>query len=379
MSFDRVQVRNNSFSRATANELKMGAYYTDTAHCLTIGQLFSWPEEEEVCVLEPSIGDASAVKAVTRPDINDGVKIFGVELDDSVCQTTKQDEYVVECLSADFTNGVNIRNNAFSFCFGNPPYMDDDDTDDGRRGRLENTFLTKVTGSYLKTGGILVWVIPYRNFVDSATLKYLLGHYEKIGVWKFWPSEYAKWHQIVYVGRKTSYTRIPLADEMAKERSLYESDELIEELPKTFEGTGLFKSVPVEPTNSDDITLFATKVFDPEVAFSFLAGTPNLDDYRAAVSRKVTQKEYSSNEMGKPPIPLKKDSLYLMATSGSGQGLAGTLGRDAHLQRGVAEVIEETEYSPDPANPDKDIATVTTRTKVSMHIIEPSGKVTLLE
>ena len=377
MSF-RVQERNSSFSRTTANEMKMGAYYTDAAHCEVIGQLFKWPEDE-VCCLEPSIGNGTAVKAVTRPDLNENIKIFGVELNDEVAKTVKEDPLIEDCLSADFTNGVNIRNNVFSFCFGNPPYMDDDDTEDGKRGRLENTFLNKVTGNYLKIGGILVWVIPYRNFVDGQTLKHLMSHYEKLGVWKFWPSEYEKWHQIVYVGRKTIARGIPLADELAKERALYEEDKLVE-LPRTFEGSELFKSIEVEPTKAEDITLFATRTFDPVMAITFLANNkPNIDDYNAAVSRKVSQKAYASNDLGRPPIMPKPDSLYLMATSGAGQGLAGTPGKDLHLQRGTADVIDETEYRPDPNNPEKDIAVVTTRTKVSMQIFETSGKHTVLE
>lgn len=378
MSF-RVQERNNSFSRVTANESKMGAYYTDVAHCRVIGELFKWPDNEEVCVLEPSIGNAAAVKAVTKAEDNENVKIFGVELNDQVAQVLKEDCCIEEVLSADFTNGVNIKNNAFSFCFGNPPYMDDEDTEDGKRGRLENTFLTKVTGSYLKYGGILVWVIPYRNFMDSQTLKYLMSHYEKIGVWKFWPDEYSKWHQIVYVGRKIFAKGIPLADELAQERAMYE-EETMEVLPSTFKGTDLYESIEVNPTRSEEITLFSTRVFDPRLAFEYLV-KPETDitDYRQAVSRKVTQKKYASNDLGRPPIMPKADSLYLMATSGSGQGLAGTPGKDLHLQRGTAEVIEETEYKPDPNNAEKDIAVVTTRTKVSMRVIETNGKITVLE
>ncbi len=374
----KVQERNSSFSRSTANEMKMGAYYTDVSHCDVIGQLFKWPDEE-VCVLEPSIGDGTAVKAVTRASINKNVKIFGVELNDDVAKTTKNDSHIEDVLSADFINGVNIRNNAFSFCFGNPPYMDDEDTEDGKRGRLENTFLNKVTSNYLKTGGILVWVIPYRNFVDSQTLKYLMSHYEKIGVWKFWTSEYEKWHQIVYVGRKVPAKGIPLADELAKERGLYSEDEM-GELPKTFEGTVFYKSVDVLPTKADDITLFSTRIFDPIEALTFLAsGNSNIEDYNQAISRKVTQKTYTSNELGRPPIMPKPDSLYLMGVAGAGQGFAGTLGKDLHLQRGTAEVIEETDYKPDPNNPDKEIEVVTSRTKVSMQILETNGKHTVLE
>jgi hypothetical protein len=68
-----------------------------------------------------------------------------------------------------------------------------------------------------------------------------------------------------------------------------------------------------------------------------------------------------------------------MGVAGAGQGFAGTLGKDLHLQRGTAEVIEETDYKPDPNNPDKEIEVVTSRTKVSMQILETNGKHTVLE
>ena len=84
------------------------------------------------------------------------------------------------------------------------------------------------------------------------------------------------------------------------------------------------------------------------------------------------------NNLGKPPIPLKKDSLYLLATSGSGQGLTGSEeNSDLHLQRGVAEVIEESEYSTDEKG--KEIEKVISRTKVSMTVVENDGKITVLE
>lgn len=56
--------KQSEFSRARHNEAKMGAYYTDPGHCRRIGKFLEFPEEE-VCCLEPSIGDGEAVFAVT--------------------------------------------------------------------------------------------------------------------------------------------------------------------------------------------------------------------------------------------------------------------------------------------------------------------------
>ncbi|AOZ97827.1 DUF6094 domain-containing protein [Butyrivibrio hungatei] len=375
-----VSTQNGSFGRTNANTKVMGAYYTRLEEMHSAKGLFKFPEGKEVCVLEPSIGDGSAVKAITDRANNENVKIFGVELNDNVAQQTKKDPLIEDCLSADFTNGVVIKNNAFSFIFGNPPYMDDDDTDDGKRDRLERTFLERVTGSYLKKDGILVWVIPYSRFLEYATIKYMIGHYETLHVWKFRGSEYEKWHQVLIVARKTA-TKIALTDQIAAYHDKYADDTKIPELPLTFEGTELYQSIEVYPSESSEITLFATKEFHPLEAYQFLSIKADLDDYKKLAGKRATQKEYASSDLGKPPIPLKKDSEYLMITAGVGQGFAGTRGKDLHLQRGVAEVIEEAEYkSGDGANAsDNGTIAVTTRAKVTMSIIETDGTITVLE
>jgi len=376
----RATFRSNSFSRAVENERKMGAYYTDVSHCKVIGELLKFPDEE-VSVLEPSIGDGSACIAVTGADTKENIKIFGVELNDEVAKKTRENPHIEDVLSADFTCGVRISNQKFSFVFGNPPYMDDDDTEDGTRGRLEKTFLERITGSYLKKDGIIVWVIPYRIFAEAGYLRFILGHYELLAVYKFWPEEYAKWHQIVFIARKTA-SRIPMAEEMKAIRAKYETEDLVPELPRTFKGTDLYQSIEVMPSPSEDIKLFAPKDLDPQLAVDFLCKKPPMDDFKKMVDKAATQEEYSSSDLGQPPIRPKKDLVYLMQTAGVGQGLAGEIGVDAHLQRGVAEVVEEAEYNEaDPENSHKTDGTikVTTRTKVTMSIIETNGTITVLE
>ena len=57
--------KQSSFSRSLANDAKLGAYYTDISMCRRISHLLRFPDGE-VCCLEPSIGDGSAVAAVTN-------------------------------------------------------------------------------------------------------------------------------------------------------------------------------------------------------------------------------------------------------------------------------------------------------------------------
>ena len=70
--------KENSFFQSAQNVRKLGAYYTDVDHCRRIGNLFDFDQAEEICVLEPSIGDGQAVLTVTGE--REHCKIFGVEL-----------------------------------------------------------------------------------------------------------------------------------------------------------------------------------------------------------------------------------------------------------------------------------------------------------
>ena len=372
---NRVRATSNCFSRSTANESKLGAYYTDVPHCNTIRGLFKFPEEEEVCVFEPSIGNGAAVIAATGADINPNIKIFGVELNNAVAEETNENPHIVDVVSADFTNGVRIQNDFFTFCFGNPPYMADEDEEEGR---LEKTFLERVTAKYLKKGGILVWVIPYSRFADASTVRYLMNHYEFLDVFRFRENEYRKWHQVVFIGRKTENT-FHDAEEVLSKAKEYAYEEMIPVLPDTFEGTELFGSIEVMPSDSSKLKLFTSLEFDAEGAYKFLASFPDLSDYYRLVDDYVTVPEYDAGDIGSPPIPLKKDSLYLLATSGAGQGEVGTEGVDLHLQRGVAEIVENISYEADSSNADKEVMVVTTSTEVSMTIVETSGRITTLK
>lgn len=366
----------NGFSRIQNNIAKMGAYYTDVAHCKDIKNFLSFPESKDVCVLEPSIGDASAVIAATGADTNTNIKIFGVELNTDSANFAKESPFTEEVLEADFLEGVRIKNNAFSMVFGNPPYMDDDLAEGEKTVRVEKQFLEKVT-NYLVKGGLLVWVIPYTSLVETSSMRFILGHYEILSVYKFRPEEYAKYKQIVLFARKTD-SHFPLLQTIQDAQVRYNIDSL-DELPSVAD-----KTFEVPSVESDKITLFTTKAFNVEEAFNRLfhmEEDDKLQDLFTFVDKKLSYPEYRVNDLGKPPIPLKKDSMYLLATSGSGQGLTGSEEtHDLHLQRGVAEVIEDAEVDVDEEDPKRQATVkVTTRTKVTMTVVEQSGKITVLE
>ena len=61
--YEKNVQKQNSFSRSMANDAKLGAYYTDKSVCAMIGRYLAFPEAH-VNVLEPSVGDSSALFSV---------------------------------------------------------------------------------------------------------------------------------------------------------------------------------------------------------------------------------------------------------------------------------------------------------------------------
>ena len=363
---------NNRFSRTRENEAKMGAYYTDVAHCRDIAKMFQWPDEE-VCILEPSIGDATAVIAVTDVNEYSNRKIFGVELNGTVAAQTKQNPYVETVLEADFTNGVRIRKHCFSFCFANPPYLTEHEEDGGVR--VERVFLEKII-NYLKFDGVLVWVVPYSQFMDKSHTRLWIRNFETLAMYRFRAQEYAKYHQIVVVGKHTRPHEV-LAPQLEAYQEKYHLDNL-EELPNNLEPT-----IVVPPSPLSGVDLFAARIFNSAEAYQYLASNGFSTELNAAIGRRLSTPKFSEGELLRPPIPPKKDSLYLLATSGAGQGIAGSEeAGDLHLQRGVAEVVETARVNEcedeDGERMQSNTMTVTSRTQITMTVVQNDGTITAL-
>lgn len=363
-----MAVTNSRFSRLRANESKLGAYYTDVAHCMDLRKLFRFPEDE-VCVLEPCIGDASAVISITGANQNPNIKIFGVELNNEVAKITRDNPFVMELLEADFTCDVMIRKNRFSFCFANPPYMAEQSNLGESQIRLEIVFLEKLP-NYIKIGGILVWVVPEKSLLEISHLRHWVKNFDTLAYYRFRAEEYEKYKQMVIIGKRIGKREVRNADLEAIAEHISKT---IHELPHD-----LTAQVDVPPSSSDDVDLFTTRIFNADAVHQFLETKGVPSEGRELFDKKISQPEFSDTKLKRPPIPLKKDSLYLLATSGAGQGYTGSIAnKDLHLQRGVAEVVEDVHEN---FNDEDDVSsiTVTQRTAISMHIVENNGTITTL-
>lgn len=356
----------NKFQQKQANEAKLGAYYTDPEHCYFLGKLFEFSKEEETCALEPSAGNGLAVKLVTGAESNPKIRIFADEIDSDVAEELKKDTCFEAVLKADFKSDVMISNNVFSFCFGNPPYMDELDFERSygvKKERTEKVFLDKVT-NYLKPGGIICWVIPHRVFVEDNYIAPWMRRYETLAVYKFHEKEFAKWGQVAVIGRKRSVS-VPVAkdDRVAfQERCRLEN---LSEVP--FEECTEKIVVPPSPTSG--IRRFETIVFDAEEAEEYVKDHPDVvAGLNAAIAARTGIKSKNNDvDTYEPPKQLSPQNLSLLTACGVGSGFAGSAEEGTlHLQRGSVTITTEQRVE---KNGSDRTATLVERSRSTVNIV----------
>jgi len=370
----------SSFSRTVANEQKKGAYYTDQGMCRRIGRLLALPADDEVSVLEPAIGNAKAVQTVLD---NVSVKakktaVFGVELDEAVAKETREelkklseDNVVIQ---ADFLSGTKISYNTFSLCFSNPPYRKADTLNDTS---LETQFMKSIY-PLMKKQGILVYVIPYYTLINQSDfLKPFLLRFEPVACYRFDDKEYEQFQQCVLVGRR----RLKLAswenEGMVEMREAFlesiKKKELLPYLPGLDEEVK--EPIMVPASKPADVKEFTTRFFDYAKAGETLSFSSPL--YKEQ-SRRLNDGLYRQSTLNSPPVPLKKDLLYLCAISGGGQGYCGSEEEgNLHLQRGVVKTIKEDELTTNDKG--DSIIVEHTRSAISMTVLENNGTFHLLK
>ncbi len=361
--------KESSFFQAAQNVKKLGAYYTDLEHCRRIGLLFDFDSAEEICVLEPSIGDGNAVRAVTGDREN--TKIFGVEIQKETYESIlKNNEKLHMVLNEDFLRGVKISRGVFSFVFVNQPYGTQHEDSEGKR--LELLFLEKIS-NYVKTGAYVVYVIPFTVFKEEKFLRTVLGKYEICSYYRFDDKEYEKYHQVAVILRKKKsglggFLRSTMYEVWEKIMNL----ENYPYLPKTSDEVA--ERYEVIPSKDQDIEYFTSMVFHPEEAFERLDSSPVYNLF----SDEIFPRRYTGCNLNRPIVPVSKEISYLLAVSGGGQGLAGNEDEGTlHLQRGSARKDEEEDINYDEKNKPNKI-TVSSYTKIQLTIIQNDGTITQL-
>ncbi len=360
------QVKKQSgFTRLKYNEAKMGAYYTDLQHCRYISRFLRFPEEDEVCGLDPSIGDGKAILTVMGKTKETGknLKIYGVELNDDTYRTVKDTEGIDQCLKADFLNDTIISHNAFSFIFMNPPYGTSEE-----KTRYELDFLRKVT-PYAAKEAVMVFILPQYVGMEEELLDEWCRHFDSRFVYRFQDNEYEKYKQIVLIGqRKSSDERDK--DEEQRLRSVISLNREMPVIPEEYDGERL----AVPKSSEKGIEEFMTRIFHAEEAMETLKRSP----LQRVLQDAICVPPYLIDNLARPPIMPSEGQMYLLAVSGAGQGLVGNEENgDLHLQRGVLRTAKRSEYVQDDSGSMKEVEV--SYPQVSYNLIESFGEIRTLQ
>lgn len=366
--------KQSSFSRSMTNDAKLGAYYTDNKICGMIGKYLEFPETGHVNVLEPSIGDGSALFSVLSSAANAGVEkltyeekvetvknnlnisTYAVELNPQSYEELNNRGVIDYLVKEDFLTGTCINNKGFSFCFSNPPYG----MNPIKKERLEISFLQKISAT-LKAGGIIAYVIPEYVITENTRFqKEWVSRFVTAGIHRFPAKVYKDFQQCVMFGVRKHLIHT-YEEEFATFNEMVAN---MEEISPDYQG----EKIRIPSSEEKEVKYFTTYMEDPKKNIRSLQGSPAFNAVR------LTEKPYTNTKIGNPIVPLKKDLIYLLAVSGCGQGLAGSKeNRDLHLQRGNVKRIETTRYEPSKYGVDE---IVTETSAVCMTIIENDGTIT---
>lgn len=352
------------FFQSKMNEAKLGAYYTDVDHCRWISRFLEFPEEE-VCSIEPSIGDAKAILTVTgKEKCDSNIHIYGVELNDESYEQVKNNPLVDQCLQADFLTDVLITQQSFSFAFVNPPYG----TLGEERKRYETEFLQKLT-PYLTKGAVVVFVLPQYVLADTDFSNLWCSLYDTRHVYRFHQKEYEKFKQIVLIGIKKPKSSNEKEAIKQLQRAAAEPDGF-PELPEQYEGA----KVRVPKSSERNLFQFMTREFHAEEAIKCVMKS----SLNQMVMTNIRVPKYQIDNLGRPPIMPSDGQMYLLAVSGAGQGLVGSEeNQDLHLQRGVAKIVTSSSFTNDEEG--KVTEVLTSYPQIQYNLIEGDGTIRTLK
>ena len=293
----------------------MGYYPTPITVVDRIRSFISVPDDGQVNVLDPCCGEGVAVKHLAN---GWDCETYGIELDGYRSEEAKRNlNHVLKCSYSQ----ARITNGSFSVLFLNSPY-DEETLNDGTitsSERKEKIFL-KDTIKYLKSGGLLVYIIPQPR-IDRAIAKILSYRFEKIKVFRFPDDEYDAFKQVVIFGTKKKKAETDDTSNLglvnARDTELPDlpfADEAVYRLPK-FRQVTLFRSTIIDLQELE-------KEATTSPLWRKLSGLARFDETRSE----------------RPPLPLHQGHIALMLSNGNLDGIVGE-GFDRHVVKGKVQKV----------------------------------------
>jgi SAM-dependent methyltransferase len=172
-----------------AGRLKLGYYPLPPDEGRRIRKMLSF-SAEPTSVLDPCVGGGEALHLVTNGA--DQCRLCGIELDADRAEAA-------QCSGITTIQGntfdVHAKVEQFSLLYMNPPY--DSEIGSFSNKRMEMRFLEH-TYSWLKPGGILVFVIPYNRMY--ACVNILAAHFGNVEAFRLTDLQSVRFDQVVVFG-----------------------------------------------------------------------------------------------------------------------------------------------------------------------------------
>ena len=267
-------------------------------------------------LLDPCSGDGSALADIATGLHVDGVQTFGVELDKERAEQAKDKLTKVVCGDL---NRVRAKKGSFSFMLLNPPYHKDHEDDQ----RLEAKFLTMTT-PYLRTGGILVYLIP-QSSLSKRLARFLSSWYRKFIVCRFPGKSYDKFQQIVIFAIKKP-PKTPIDDE-AYARLASVPETLLKELSE--------KDEPVYTIPKSTVSNKSFYLHTLDINMEELQQEVNDHGAWAQIVKGMVQPR-TEDVRGKVLMPLRRGHMAVLVSCGLCDGLIEK-GKKRLLIKGVAK------------------------------------------
>lgn len=206
---------------ARTASIAIGGYYPTPPHIVRrIANLFaitahdpsegpSWRAKPVASFLDPCAGDGAAVGAFSQVVAGDRREIYTCEMEASRAAVLGQSSLwfqrsIMRSLHGDAFCVESEKEGGVSCLYLNPPY-----DLDRVHGRLEQRFLRRFA-PLLAVGGYLVFVVPHYALAASAT--FIACEFDRVWCFRFPPSDFAAFKQVVVVARKSDTFELPRAD-----------------------------------------------------------------------------------------------------------------------------------------------------------------------
>src|SRR5215469_2320010 len=229
-----------------AGRLKLGYYPLPLSEAQRLRTYLVFPEKP-FSALDPCVGDGGAFEILVQQS---AALRYGIELD--AYRTEQARTRGIEVVQGD-TLEVQCRVDSLSFLYLNPPYDFEVGKTDNQR--MELVFL-RHTGRWLKTGGVLFFVIPKTQL--SRCARTLAEHFEQIRVYRLTDPDSVKFNQIAVLAVRRSRDR-RLRDQELESRTsqlealsetelgpLTDSPEYQYRIPESEPATFVYKGLPLD-------------------------------------------------------------------------------------------------------------------------------------